>query len=611
MRTKISLLLLCLLACFLNLSAQEERVIFSAPGGFYAESFPLALNCFYTNHHIRYTTNGNTPTATSPCYTTPLLLNEELYSTSDIYTIPTSPSYLFYEPDSVRHAIVIRAAVFDEEEQRLSDVATCTYFIHSLGCDTHGLPVISIAADSLDLFGYEQGILVPGVNYNPMDSVWSGNYYQSGEEWERLVHVEFYEADGTQGISQDAGLRTHGGTARRGPQKGLKLYAREEYGTKRFKYPFFQNLSISSFKHLVLKPFSCQWFGEGIQDDICNRMASEINVEALASRPAVMFLNGEYWGIYYIRERPDTHYLEDHFGHEDTDYNLIGNWYGGVEGGENTHFNEMMNWLLNSDLTQEADYEQICSLIDIDCFIDYYCLELFIANNDWPANNMRCYQLHQGKWRWIFFDGDDALLKMNFDVFGNATATNSQGWPTNFQSTLLFRKLLENNDFCNRFVTRLNDLMASDFNYSVTRNYYNDASALVREEIPWQAERFHSPVSLSYWEYGIANIDVFLQKRVENMHNRLDSFFMVSDENLNIVDFMLYPNPTAGDIHIKFSSDRFTISEIAIYNTLGMKIYSSKILLQPGENEFPLSCHFNSGLYILQLGTQRKKFIIQ
>ena len=141
-------LLFVLSTLCVELFAQAE-VIFSQPGGFYNESFNLSLGCTDWEREIRYTTNGDTPTANSKLYEAPLFLDEHLYSTSDIYTLPIAPVFEPYEPDSVRHAIVIRAAAFDDEGQRITDVVTNSYFIHSLGCDHHGLAVVSVCCDSL------------------------------------------------------------------------------------------------------------------------------------------------------------------------------------------------------------------------------------------------------------------------------------------------------------------------------------------------------------------------------------------------------------------------------------------------------------------------------
>ena len=588
--------------------AQTAGVEFSHRGGFYESSFDLTLTCG-DQHHIRFTTNGATPTAHSARYMGPLRLDETLYSVSDIFTIPIAYDELFYCPESVRHCITLRAAAFDAAENRVGPVVTQSYFIRSLGCDTHGLPAMALAADSLALFDYDTGILVPGAHFDPDDPMWTGNFYESGREWERQVNVEYYEFSDNSGINQKAGLRTHGGTARRGLQKGLKLYAREEYGNKRFRHKFFEEIPNDSFKHLVLKPFFDQWFVSGIQDDITNRMARGLDMESLASRPIVLFLNGEYWGIYYLREKPDAHYLEDHFGNEDTDYNVVNDWYGNREDGDSTGFVEMMQWLQTADLTESENYETLCSWVDLNCFIDYYCLEMFIANNDWPANNMRCYQWRDGQWRWIFFDGDDALMKLDFDVFYNATTTDNLGWPTDARSTLMFRKLLENEQFEKRFVERLEALMATQFSYAITKPLFDSAAQRVRDEIPHQAERYNRPKDLKNWESKIATIDDFLKHRVEKLREQLDEFIYVGDTSL--VFSGLYPNPAYGDLNLILWSDCFTMRDVVVYDLWGRPVASMRVMLLAGENKVELPCQLASGVYLLKFANQVKRFVIQ
>lgn len=604
------LLLLVFSVCLSFLAkAQNDTVLFSARGGFYETVFSLELFNYYPQYHIRYTTNGNRPTAQSPLYGEPLVLDASHYSKSDNYTIPMSPDHMVYIPDSVQHCIVIRAAVFDENDNCVSHVVTHSYFIRSLGCDTHGLPAVSLCADSLDLFGYEQGILVPGVHFNAYNPEWSGNYYQSGLEWERLANLEFYEPADNTGINQLAGLRTHGGNARRGPQKGLKVYAREEYGAKRFRHRFFGSIPNNSFKHLVLKPFVDEWFWAGIENNICQRMAKDVDVESLATRPAVLFLNGEYWGIYTVCERPDAHYIEDHFGFNDEEINMIGNWHGENENGDNSAFLQMMSWLEDADLSEDANYDYLCSLIDINCFIDYYCLELFIANSDWPVNNMRCYQFRDRKWRWIFYDGDNGLQEMDFDVFENATSTQNPGWPNDLKSTLMFRKLLENLGFRERFQARLAALMQGPFGYGNTQGYLEAEAALVRAEVPNQAARFNRPNNILQWEHLVSIQDNFLRNRVDNMYDRIESFFSIDDDLVLGDMFCVYPNPSSGDIRLYVDKEYSGVSEIAIYDLMGRKVFDMSYHFSAGNNQITLNPILPEGVYALKVGNRVQRII--
>ena len=600
-----------ILVPFFSTSQTTEKACFSVPGGFYEESFTLEIFPFYQNHHIRFTTNGNRPTAQSRLYTEPLRLDGSLYSTSDIYTIQTSPAYLMYYPDSVEHCIVIRAAVFDENDSCISEVSTNSYFIHSLGCDTHGLPVVSLCADSLDLFDFEHGIMVPGVHFNPQNPNWTGNYYQSGIEWERLANMEFYELTDNTGINQLAGLRTHGGNARRSAQKGLKVYAREEYGNKRFHHAFFETLPNNSFKHLVLKPFTDQWFSTGIPNMICQRMASDVNVESLGVLPSVLFLNGEYWGIYSVCERPDTHYLEDHFGYDNESFNVIGDWNGSCDDGDNTRFLQLISWLQNSDLSNDANYEYLCSLVDMDCFIDYYCLELFVANDDWPANNMKCYQHHDGKWRWIFYDGDNGLRNLDFDVFANATtSTPGSVWPNSMASTLMFGKLVTNRTFLTRFTTRFYQLMADQFSYEHTKPYFDFYSDLVRPEVPDQAFRFGKPIDLEHWEGLIAQRDLFLSLRVDDMMAKINQFLSVDVfENTRV--FSCSPNPSSGSITLVVSVDSPRDSQIQVYDVFGRQQLLQTVSLDGGTNVITMDLPLIAGLYLLKMDRFVTKIVLQ
>lgn len=597
-----------LLVPFFGTSQPVEQACFSVPGGFYEESPTLEIFPFYPQHHIRFTTNGNRPTAQSRLYTEPLLLDGSLYSTSDIYTIQMSPEHLVYVPDSVQHCIVIRAAVFDENDSCISDVATNSYFIEALGCDTHGLPVMSLCADTLDLFDYNTGILVPGVHYNPQYPSWSGNYFIHGEQWERSCNWEFYELDNS-GVNQQAGLRTHGGNARIGPQKGLRIYARDEYGNNRFLHRFFETIPNESFKHLVLKPFTDQWFCCGIPNMICQQMARRLNVESLAVRPSVLFINGEYWGIYSLCEKPDAHYLQDHFWYDNEEYNVIGDWYGENENGSNANFLQLMQWLEDVDLSDDESYQLISSWVDIDCFIDYYCFELFIANNDWPGNNMRCYQHQDGKWRWIFFDGDNALQKMDFDVFANATYVGDGVWPSNTQSTLMFRKLLENADFKNRFLRRFEELLAGQFDYEHTGRIFQETVSCVRREIPQQAARFNKPQNLENWENLIQQNDVFLQTRVDNIKQRLAEFMFVP-EHLDS-PFMLFPNPFQDQVTLWMDAEQRENATCLVYDSQGRQVVAQTLSLHSGNNKIILDLPLPSGIYLLKVDNKVTKIVKQ
>lgn len=586
--------------------AQEEQVSFSTTGGFYEETFLLELWNRYPSNRIFYTTNGATPTPNAHLYTQPLMLDESLYSRSDIYTIAISPDNMMYYPDSVKHCIVLRAAVFNENDSCISPVVTQSYFIHSLGCGTHGLPVISLCADSLDLFDYYTGILVPGFSYN--ENVWhSGNYYKTGEEWERPCNIEFYETD-NDGINQQGGLRTHGNRQRERQQKGLKVYAREKYGKKHFKHKFFENISNDSFKRLTFKPFDCSWNGSGINDYICQSIARTLNVECLATRASELFLNGEYWGIYYVQEKHDEHYLEDHHDIDPEAINLMTDWNGHVAWGSADNFIELFNWIQDIDLALPENYNYLASMIDMDNFIDYQLLEIFTTNVDWPSNNVRFWQENDGIMRWIFFDGDGALSMLDFDVLANATYDGDLTYPSSRRSTLFFRKLLANDTFRSRFTNRFNELIHNEFSYQTTHYYFEEVTEEIRSSISDQSERFHQPTDFNTWLSRTQIINNFIEKRPDRLQEEMLGFPPLSISQ-TIIELNCYPNPFREDLNVIINCDIFGFNKIEVYNMMGQVVYSSVYALNEGECTLPLHLNLPAGVYVLNIGNTAKKIV--
>ena len=599
---------------------QTDEVFFSVPGGFYESSFSLSLECLSNLHHIRYTVNGNCPTANSPLYSESLVLDERLYSKSDIYTIVNCPEPDFFLPDSVRHCIVIRAAVFDENDSCVSAVKTNSYFIHALGCDTHGLPVISLCADSLDLFDFERGIMVPGIHFDSLRPYFTGNYFMRGREWERECNIEFYELDNS-GVNQRVGLRTHGQSARWHNQKGMKIYAREEYGKKHLKHQFFESLSINSFKHLCLKPYMSAWNGSGSKDYITSCMAQHVDVEALASRASVLFLNGEYWGIYFVAERPDERFLKDHLNVDIDSVNIINVW-NEVVCGNGDNFYALRTWMEQADLSDETQYAYAEAHIDIASFIDYYILELFSANTDWPAYNTKMWQSGNGKWRWIFYDGDACLENQDFDVFANATYDGDATYPSSRRATLFFRRLLENEQFKAQFASRFNQLVSTTFAYQNTKPVFDYIKQTLKEEVPNQSERFHCPSSYATWEnYCMKVIDRFLRERPDKIIDELGVFLLTGMPNTTSIAFHCYPNPANNVLVVETfpetspnemvtSFETFQETSLHTYriiNMMGQTILSGRITAETQQINIE---NLPAGLYFISFAGQTHKFIV-
>lgn len=582
-----------------NLLAQTE-VVFSQHGGFYEDSFPLELWC-PDGLHVRYTVNGATPTADAQPYSEPLLLNEELFSKSDIYTIVDCIPSVYHAVDDVKHAIVIRAAVFDENDSCVGPVVTHSYFIKALGCDLHGLPVLSLAADSLDLFDYETGIFVPGVNYDPIDSTATGNYNMTGREWERQINMEFYETDNS-GLNQQCGLRTHGGASRWFQQKGMRLYARDEYGKKRFKHRFFETTPIASFKRLNLHPYRCSnWLHTGGQEYLSQLVAAQLDIDGLGVRQVVVFINGEYWGIYTLEESPDERYLEDHYDIDLDEVNILKYW-GVTAYGDGMDWWRFRNWIENADLNQPADSAYAFSRIDIPSFIDYFLLEVFGANLDWPQNNVLQWQASEGApFRMMFFDGDGCFTRWNYPAFYNAM---HQGG-----NSLIINKLMASEAFKSMLYERYLVLKNSVFSVGSMKTIWDEYRELVVEEVPDQAERFGFPASMERWQSDMDCTEAFFTKRFIGFDQELQNVFELNTPEVK--GNMVYPNPNNGTFFVLVFSENCSMMNVEVMNVLGQLVYKEECFRTIGGNIYRIESGLSSGLYLLRIENDIIRIVIQ
>ena len=562
---KTILVSLFLLLVSISVKAQVDTVIFTVPGGFYDDVLQLEMYNYYAQNQIRYTTNGNTPDANSPLYTGSLTLDSTLYSRSNIYTIVNTIPSTFYLADDVQRAIVIRAAAFDGNGHRLCEPVTNTYFIASLGCDFHGLPVLELTADSLALFDYETGIFVPGIHYNSADSISTGNYKMRGREWERVINMEFYEPD-NRGVNQRCGLRTHGGASRFLQQKGMKLYARSEYGKKKFSYPFFGPTSLEKFKRLCLHPFRCSnWLQTGGQDYLAQTIAHNLNFESLAVREVIVFINGEYWGIYTMEEAPDERYIQSHFD-ADLEQLMIVKYWGVPYHGDPSDWQALFSWFNTADLSQLEDWAYAAERVDVSCFLDYMLYETYSANIDWPKNNLKIWRLAPGeRFRWMFYDGDGCFTRPEYNAIERSL--NLDGY------SRVFVHFRQNEEFVRMFRERYYELRESFLSYDYMKSVLDEYGRQVEDEVPRQSLRFRFPTSVNRWQADMQRADDFLVQRDSRYRAELDEFFAsVNDIVVTDSDMLCYPNPTEDLFVVKGEN----LQQVEVYDLLGQRVLSKQ-----------------------------------
>lgn len=527
---------------------------FSREGGFYSSPFELDLHHPDPDVTIYYTLDGSEPDDNSSQWNQPMEIFDRSDEPNNISTIRTtnvdgsSPLGWIEPEEPVKKSTVIRAKAA-KPGYSASTVQTHTYFVHPDGEQLHELPVFSLVTDSLNLFDHEEGIYVPGARGENGED-WAGNFIFRGIEWERPGSLEFFEEDGSLAMKTDMGYRIHGGHTRRAAQKSLRLYARNDYGSSRFEHQFFPDQPYDEFNRLLLRNSGNDWGHTMFRDAMAQMAIRHMNFDTQAYRPSVLYINGEYWGIHNIRERYDKHYLERVYEVDPENIDLLTSW-GEVKEGDTTHIWSMRDYAENRDLSDSSHYDYMNTLMDIDHYIDYYTAQVYIANNDWPHNNIDYWRLKteydpdqppgkDGRWRWLLYDVDrsfnfvtNAETNMIEWVTAELDMRHEAEWPN-----LIFRNLLENENFKNAFINRIAGHLNTTFLPQRLHGIISEMQSVIEPEIDRHILRWGYPYSMEAWldEWaGIEQMRQFADDRPDILREHIrDHFEINSDVQLTV-----------------------------------------------------------------------------
>lgn len=472
---------------------------FSIPGGFYSGTQTLQITGPPSPVITYYTADGSEPTEKSARVT----------------------GYI-----SIAQTRVIRARAF-EQGKIPSQIVTHTYFIK----EDIDFPVISLTTDPVNLWSDSIGIYATGPNAQPADPHYGANYWQ---DWERPVHIEFFEPDGRMGFSMNGGIKIFGGWSRARPQKSFSIFARGRYGTSEIAYKIFENNPISSFQSFILRNSGNDWVGEWggytmFRDALMTGLVGPTGIEVQDYRPAVIFLNGEYWGILNIREKISEHYLASHFPVDPDDVDMLEN-ENSVINGDAGHYNEMVEFLRTHSLADSENFAYINTQMDVENFFRYHIAQIYYHNTDWPGNNIKFWRpkTATGRWRWILYDTDFGLglygdTRYNINTLEFALEPNGPDYPNPPWSTLILRKLLENENGKYQFINLFCDYMNSVFDPTYIHNKADEMKAVLQPQMQRHLSRWGG--TMQSWNSRIQVIKNFATYRPAYQRSHLISKF--------------------------------------------------------------------------------------
>ncbi len=410
---------------------------------------------------------------------------------------PNENSNEFVSLLNISSTSVVKLKSYSENEMA-SAIKSYTYFIN----EEKNLPVISLSTDPKNLWDHNEGIYVMGPNAESNFPFFGANFWQ---DWEKPAQFEFFEDNEVRVIDQDVSIKIFGGWTRGHPQKSISVFP-----IKDIDYKIFPDKDVENFSSVVLRNSGNDWDFTMLRDGMISRITDQLNIDNLAYRPAEIYLNGEYWGIHNIREKINLSYISNHYEVDKDKINLL-ELNGEVIDGTNEEYFQLINYLNQNNLSDNVKYEYVKSQIDIDSFIDYQLLQIFIANVDWPGNNLKFWKEHgnAGKWRWILFDTDFGLGWMYGEDYTHNTLRfaleeNGPDWPNPPWSTFILRKLIQNPTFRQKFINRYSDLLNTELSYSRINNILIEVSDKVKHSIPRHSQKWSQ---FSFYDW-LNNLDV-------------------------------------------------------------------------------------------------------
>ena len=464
----------------------QNGIVFSHETGLYAERFLKVHMKAPEGYTIAFTTNGTTPSGKDNSRKSELdvTLNRNmsgyLVDHRDLILCPELGKSVLCQEDSLPAGIVLNTALVDSKGTVSDKVKTDVYFLESdFAKRFPNCLVISIITDSRDLLDYKTGIYVSGAVYDAWkksdagkerivkEEWWrvSTNSTQRGKIWERPCQIQFFSGGSPQpDMVLNAGIRIRGGSSRQNNQKSFTVYFRKKYGCKLLPFALFDKpdghktfaLRNGDIKNLKFK------------DTFLQDLARGEHYTVLDSRPAVLFLNGEYWGPYSLNEIISGKMMENRFGVDKKNVVVIKELKVQVGKKEDIKLYEELQAFADKDLTDPEIYRQFCDTADVRSMADYFALRIYIGDADWdPAHNhilwrTRDTSYNGGRWQFIVHDTDESSGYKGSE----SSAPETDHFRRAIKNFPVFKAALRNNEFYMLFLEAIKKIGSENYKFS-------------------------------------------------------------------------------------------------------------------------------------------------
>lgn len=527
--------------------AGPMAISFSHKDTFYDTAIDVEIKCADSEAKIYYSTDGTDPDESCNLYKGPISISS----------------------GSKVKAKTIKAIAINGDKR--SEVVVKSYITgkNVFSRFSENTYVFVLSTDPYNLYDYYYGVTVPGYmrdEYLNSDEYKGGevdynapaNWHIGGRESERDMYVEVYDYTGAKILEQAAGGRVVGGVSRAVDQKSWRLIARNEYseGDGMFKYAFFSGATdaygqlLTKYDRITLRNNANDREFASVRDEVALQLSHNAGFpDTQATHPAAVFLNGEYYGFSWLHEAYCNGYLEQTYGGNRDNFRIVGTKEHTVSGDDEKcveDYNYMYS-LAQGGLTDDARFEEFCSLVDIDNLMLYYAIQIYIDNKDWPGNNFRAWRYYpsegevvespylDGKWRFMLFD-----IEYSMSLYGSgySAKTLSDVLSGNHMqgASQILVSLLEREDMREKFANTMCDLISGAFSYEEAKPVLEEKIELCDPECMYALDNGYT----STWAHRDTfndsrnQIDIFLKKRPNVMYVNLVKEFEIENEKFTV-----------------------------------------------------------------------------
>ena len=336
---------------------------------------------------------------------------------------------MYTGPFTLNTTTAVRARAFETGLQP-SETVSATYVLKTY----YTLPVVCLITDPDGLWNEQTGIFAAGegIDLKSYKAITFKNptplYRIQKENKVRVsAYAEMFEVDtGETVFSQGVEFGLIGQFSLDMPQKSLKVMAKARYGSKYINGHLFPDRDYDQYRAFVLRNSGNDCVGTRMVDGVQSRLVDQWDTTVIhqAWRPVIVYINGQYWGHYNLRERVSEYFVAQHEGLSMDQAKSIdvlesnGTKSSQINNGTNAEWKALITKVKTlSPGKNPEDLQYILDNIDVDNYFDYVILECLFANTD--TGNIRFYKVPGGKWKWIMYDMDYGLYFSNSNGVGN------------------------------------------------------------------------------------------------------------------------------------------------------------------------------------------------